>query len=208
MALKTFVKISTVSNLSDARYCAGMYVDLMGFCLEKHQADFLGPGAYKEITDWLFGPAYVAEFDSYDPEKVLETLSQYPGISFIQVTKEIYLPMLFNSGYQLILKKNIAETADLRELIPLSQQLQPHGIQLLLESDRFISLNEEILGIVRELAAKCAVILGFGLERTNVEQVLELTGIKGISLRGGQEIKPGLKDFDELADILEVLETE
>ena len=32
--------------------------------------------------------------------------------------------------------------------------------------------------------------------------------VKGISLKGGEEIRPGYKDFDELADILEALEIE
>lgn len=37
MALKTFVKISGVNNLSDARYCAGMGVNQLGFNIEdKH----------------------------------------------------------------------------------------------------------------------------------------------------------------------------
>jgi len=32
--------------------------------------------------------------------------------------------------------------------------------------------------------------------------------IYGIALKGGEEITPGYKDFDELADILEKLELE
>jgi len=208
MALKTFVKISTVNNLSDARYCAGMYVDLMGFCLEAHQADFVSPRQYTEITNWLSGPAYVAEFDSYHPEKVLQTLSDYPSFSFIQVTQEVFLPLLQNSGYQLILKKNISSASDLQALVGLSHQLSEHEIHLLLESDQSISLTDEDLNLISELATNCALILGFGLDKTNVERVVQQTKVTGISLRGGDEIKPGLKDFDELADILEVLEME
>jgi phosphoribosylanthranilate isomerase len=31
MPLKTFVKVGCITNLSDARYCAGMGVDMLGF---------------------------------------------------------------------------------------------------------------------------------------------------------------------------------
>ncbi len=35
MALKTIVKVGNITNLSDARYCAVMGVDMLGFCLNK-----------------------------------------------------------------------------------------------------------------------------------------------------------------------------
>lgn len=64
MALKTFVKISTVNNLSDARYCAGMYVNLMGFNLEEGNKDYMAPEKYQELTDWLSGLEYVGSLIS------------------------------------------------------------------------------------------------------------------------------------------------
>ena len=33
--LKTQVKVSSITNLSDARYCAGMGVDLLGFPIQE-----------------------------------------------------------------------------------------------------------------------------------------------------------------------------
>ncbi len=35
MSLNTFVYIRDVDNLSDARYCAGMGVDMIGFRLDR-----------------------------------------------------------------------------------------------------------------------------------------------------------------------------
>jgi phosphoribosylanthranilate isomerase len=40
----------------------------------------------------------------------------------------------------------------------------------------------------------------------DAEKVLRRDDVKGIALQGGQEIRPGLKTYDELADILEMLE--
>ncbi|MFM1835376.1 MAG: hypothetical protein RJA04_63, partial [Bacteroidota bacterium] len=48
--LKTLVKVSAITNLSDARYCAGMGVDLLGFPLGKISID-----QFTEIRNWLAG---------------------------------------------------------------------------------------------------------------------------------------------------------
>ena len=63
MALKTFVKISAINNLSDARYCAGMGVDMLGFALEPTNPDSISPEKYTEIIGWLSGVKFVGEFE-------------------------------------------------------------------------------------------------------------------------------------------------
>jgi len=41
---------------------------------------------------------------------------------------------------------------------------------------------------------------------SNVESLFEELPLAGIALKGGDEIRAGYKDYDELADILELLE--
>ena len=33
--LKTLIKVSNINNLSDARYCAGMGVEMLGFSMDE-----------------------------------------------------------------------------------------------------------------------------------------------------------------------------
>ncbi len=205
MALKTFVKISTVNNLSDARYCAGMYVNLMGFNLEQDNKDFMPPQKFKEMTEWLSGLEYVAEFEASHPENILDILKDYKGVDYIQTPEEVHLQMLVNSSYKLIWKKTVQSTKDLDYLLTKATGLKENDVILLLESEN-LKLDEKVLNKVREIASKCDVLLGFGLKADQIEDTLESTGVKGIALKGGDEIKPGYKDFDELADILEALE--
>ena len=207
MSLKTFVKVSNINNLSDARYCAGMYVNLMGFNLEQSHEDFISPEKFKEITDWLSGLEYVAEFETAHPDTILSTLQSYEGIKYIQIQEEIHLKMLVNSGYGLILKITIHEASELDEIIAKSNSYKSFGVVILLDSTS-LELNDTVANKISELSSKCDVLLGFGLEADTIEKSLNQTGVKGICLQGGHEIKPGLKDFDELADILEALEVE
>jgi len=204
MALKTFVKISSVNNLSDARYCAGMYVNLMGFNLEDINPNYTSPEKFQEITEWLSGLEYVGEFDASHPDTILETVRRYE-IQYIQIQELAHLQMLLNTGYNIILKQQIREVKDIEKLIALAPGLKENGVVLLLESDS-LELRSEYIQLIKELAQKTVVLLGFGINPTNIEEVLEKTLVKGIALNGGDEIKPGFKDFEGLADILEALE--
>ena len=206
MALKTFVKISNVNNLSDARYCSGMYVNLMGFSLEENNEYYVSPAQFREITDWLSGLKYVAEFRESHPENILKTLSDYNGFEMIEIEEFAHLQMLFNSGYPLIYKAMVNSDRDLEALHDLSGTLAEHKIILNLESDQNLPLNTQRLDNIKELAAKCEVLLGFGFDSDNINGILKEIQVTGISMKGGHEIKPGIKDFDELADILEALE--
>jgi phosphoribosylanthranilate isomerase len=206
MALKTFVKISNVNNLSDARYCAGMYVNLMGFNLEPHNPNYVSPEKFREITDWLSGLEYVGEFDASHPDTILETARNY-DIQYIQIQELAHLQMLVNTGYNVILKQPIREEKDIEYLIALAPSLNENDVVLLLESDS-VELQPEYYPLIKELAQTTVVLLGFGIHSETIEEILEQTQVRGIALDGGDEIKPGFKDFDELADILEVLELE
>ncbi|MCH7396921.1 phosphoribosylanthranilate isomerase [Belliella sp. DSM 107340] len=207
MSLKTFVKISNINNLSDARYCAGMYVNLMGFSLEENNKNFISPEKFKEITDWLSGLEYVAEFEESHPDTILEIVKAYPEINYLEIQEEIHLKMLVNSSFGLILKCKVEDLDTIDDLISKSKSYADFGVTLHLISDT-LELDEATSSKIKELAEKCQVLLGFGLDASTIEDVLVETKVKGISLEGGDEIKPGLKDFDELADILEVLELE
>jgi phosphoribosylanthranilate isomerase len=206
MALKTFVKISNVNNLSDARYCAGMYVNLMGFNLEENNENYLSPDNFSEITEWLSGLEYVGEFESSHPDTILNTVRHYQ-LDYIQIQEEAHLQMLVNSSYKIILKKEIRNEEDIKHLILIAPSMKENNVALLLESES-LALGPPVFPLIRELAEKVSVLLGFGIEADTVEEVLEQTQVKGIALNGGDEIKPGYKDFDGLAEILETLEIE
>lgn len=207
MALSSFVKVSTVTNLSDARYCAGMYVNMIGFDLEQNSKNYTSSQKFNEITGWLSGLDFVAEFESSHPEKILSIINEYNGISFIEIQEESYLKFLVNSSYGIIFKKELSSEEELDDLIAKASFFNDFGVMLYLVS-KTLELNNPILEKLRNLASKAEVLLGFGIEPETVTNVLEDTGVKGIALEGGEEIKPGLKDFDQLAEILEVLEEE
>jgi phosphoribosylanthranilate isomerase len=207
MALRTFVKISSVTNLSEARYCAGMYVNMIGFDLEENSKNYTSPQKFNEITGWLSGVDYVAELGETHPEKILTIVQNYTGINFLEINEERYLRELVNSSFGIILKKKLESEEELDDLIAKAQFFTDFGVMLHLISEN-LELSDSLIKKLKILASSSEVILGFGIESETIVKVLEETGVKGISIEGGEEIKPGLKDFDQLAEILEALELE
>jgi hypothetical protein len=67
--LKTKVKVSSIENLSDARYCAGMGVEWLGFPLAMPLEKFA------EIRNWLAGVQIVGEASGLKPEEISSVTS-------------------------------------------------------------------------------------------------------------------------------------
>lgn len=205
MALKIFVKIGGITNLTDARYCSGMYVDLLGFAVEKSDSKFISPSMFSEITGWLSGIQYAAEFTSATASEVIEILQDYPSIKWIEHEQIEVLLELKDTGYALIWKcdlKDISSFSDhLIEKIDRSSII----LHLFSKNENLSTEDNETLTLI---SAKNKIILGGGINVESVNRLIEKLPLFGISLIGGNEIKPGLKDFDALADILEALELE
>ena len=68
--------------------------------------------------------------------------------------------------------------------------------------------DENTVDRLRKISQTFPVLLGGNLQPDSVVSLMEKTQCKGIALKGSEEIKPGFKDYDELAEILEILEEE
>jgi phosphoribosylanthranilate isomerase len=205
MSLKTFVKINRVTNLTDARYCAGMNADVIGFSVEPDSPHHISPAQFGEITGWISGIDFAAEFKNTPSEEIKEVLIKYQGITWVESEQLEALFGLENQGLNLLYKQPIEEIDRIER--ELGSELKTHSIAVHLTSETG-SLDDEKLAQVKTLSGYCKVILGFGITSENAVELSAYPGISGFALDSGDEIKPGLRDFDQLADILEILEVE
>src|SRR6187401_3084647 len=103
MALKTIVKVGGITNLSDARYCSGMGVDMLGFRVIEGQDNYISPKQFQEIRGWVTGPQIVAEIYGIEKESDLaEIIAQYRpdylelGSGELNVLKANALPIILS----------------------------------------------------------------------------------------------------------------
>ncbi len=201
MALKTLVKISGVNNLSDARYGAGMGVELMGFNLNKSEDNYIDLNAFTEITNWISGVKIVGEFGDTNHLNIKEAISNY-NLDFIQVDDINQISALEEIKIPLILRIDIS-TNTLQELENLLQLAKARISFFLFESEN----NNIDLNNIFKLSENFPIILDSSVSLENLDSIIQ-SSIKGIALQGGNEVQPGIRDFDEMADILEFLEIE
>lgn len=182
MPLKTFVKVGKITNLSEARYCAGMGVDLLGFCTVKGRENYLAPPLFQEIRGWISGPQIVAEIYGLNDRGDLESIiTDYKpdylemGIQELELLGEVPLPFILSN---------------------------PGGrsLAVLRQEPRFMLLND-----LANYALPYPCLAEVHSVQ-DVQRVLSSPSIVGIAMNGSPEISPGLKEYDGLAEILEHLE--
>lgn len=198
MSLKTLVKVSNITNLSDARYCAGMGVEMIGFVMDIFSADYTSPEKMKEIKSWVAGVQIVGETQSADYEEVKALVEAYE-IDILQISEAGLLPQIADLGKPIILKLEF-ESAYLEDYLERYSQFVEF---FLVDGGDFSDFARYTL---KEYSFNYPIVLDFGITAENVNELLEEMQIKGFALKGSNEIRPGYKDYDELSEILEVLE--
>jgi phosphoribosylanthranilate isomerase len=189
MPLKTLVKVGSITNLSDARYCAGMGVDFLGFRVIEGQENFTSPKQYQEIRGWVTGPQIVAEVYGIQTPEDLAAIQENYRPDYL----ELGLAELHRIGSSITLP--IILTLNPGETLP-HNILTPAYLLVPEKTDHLEKLVPDFEVLVTVTTAG------------ELEEALGMTGITGVALSGGKEIRPGLKDYDDLAGILESLETD
>jgi phosphoribosylanthranilate isomerase len=206
MALKTFVKVSKVNNLSDARYCAGMGVDVIGFNLVPDTSHFVAPEKFSEITDWLSGVDFAGEFDELRIEEIQRLLKTY-HIQYIQVKDSSLLPELSKENIPLILKIDMDQPVDFSAL-ELILQAHKEQVTYYLFEGQHEAFEQAQLDKIFSFASDYPVLLGYGVTPENILALIKKYPIEGVALLGEEEIRAGYKDFEKLAEVLELLEVD
>ena len=198
MSLKYFVHVSSISNLSDARYCSGMMVDSLGYNLDENSNNKLSIDTVKEISQWVNGVKFIAEFYNSSEEHIIKILeneifdaiqlnidNKIKNINFnnSKVLIRISNPNEINQNTNKFLDENFPKIETL-----IIDNLSSESINNLSYLDKkymlIINPYEDIGLIISKLKHK-----NFGL-----------------LLKGSSEIRPGLKDYDSLSEFLESID--
>lgn len=201
MALKTFVKVSNISNLSDARYCAGMMVDMLGFNIDPRSDKQLSPSDFKEITGWISGAAIVGEFQNAEKENICQALNEY-AIDYIQISDINKVESINLLGKPLIFHLSIDNKEDLQGMKGKLSYLDELVKMVVIKSGD-AALFEAIDAKIGYYNANLQLLKGYGLLDND-----HLSKFPGIEIEAAEEDKPGFKDYGDLMSVLELLEEE
>lgn len=208
MSLLTSVLVRGINNLSDARYCAGMGADRLSFHLDPSLPGHLTPEAVQEISGWISGVDLLGEFDTL-PAAAINELAQRCNLQGILLHRrrtpdelaKFTLPVLKLVRW---IPDMLPEDVDTRFR---DQQAYTSGFVLAqappqpLSPKQLIHLTQQARTYPMWLGADFAASTG-----NSIRQFVESVRPAGIVLEGGDEIKPGLRDFSEMEAVFEELE--
>lgn len=193
MPLAAKVKVGNITNLSEARYCAGMFVDYLGFPCDGSKLTVEG---LNEIAGWVTGPTFV-----------LEANPTHAAAEILQLAAQTQLAVIEGSFKQFL---ELRHSTSLKFIISIDTDQWPDV------SEELISSRDQIVAIhirpdsnwkdVQTVAAEFQVLVSYSLF-SDLSNQIDANSI-GVALDGNEEIRPGLKDYDHLADILESLEVD
>ena len=198
MSLKYFVHVSSISNLSDARYCSGMMVDSLGYNLDENSNNILSIDSVKEISQWVNGVKFIAEFYNSSEEHINKILEN-EIFDAIQLNFENKIKNInFNDSKVLIRISNPNEINE--NTNKLLDENFPKTETLIIDN-----LSNESINNLGYLDKKYMLIINPYEDISSLISKLEHKNF-GLLLKGSNEIRPGLKDYDSLSGFLESID--
>ncbi|WP_421765427.1 hypothetical protein [Ekhidna sp.] len=199
MALKTFVKISNINNLSDARYCAGMMVDVLGFNIDSSSDTFVSESDFAEITNWVAGVKFAGEFHGASLGDIKSAIKQYQ-VNYIEIDDLSIVEQVGLLGKPLIIRLAINSEEDLSKLKSNLSYLDELAKIVIIKSSNE-SLFSQIDAELGYYNGNLRLLKGYGIVKDT-----NLGNYPGIELEATEEDRPGFKDYGQIMDILELIE--
>lgn len=185
MPLKTLVKASSITSLGDARYCAGMGVDFLGFRAIESSENHMPPQLFQEIRGWISGPAIVAE------------MYGMRGIQDIERVRTDYAPDYIEMSHA----EFLAYGYDVRVPLIVNVSGVNGAIEHKPDKVAFWIVGESELAAIGETHPDLSVLVAPS-SGESVPALLNNKRVKGLIVAGDTG------DFEQLAAILESLEEE
>ena len=183
--LSKTVYASAISNLSDARYFAAQGADVMGFSIGANT----NTDAIKEIISWVEVPQFALEVEDlvWSDALVGKINDINPSV--------VVLPIFWDDvthleGFTIWKKVLAGDNTDLFPIITISNQSE--------------SLNVELIDQIG--AAYKSGFIDMDIKNSDLKILDDFLPGFGIVLRGGDEIAVGIKSFDALDELFELME--
>jgi phosphoribosylanthranilate isomerase len=215
---RTRVKVCGITTLEDARFASGALVDYLGFIFVENSPRYIAPEMAAEIIGWVEGPQCVGVFADKSPGEI-NAIALESGIHLVQLHGNETPEDCFNITLPVIKAFRIKPEMSYDDVLNMVRPYRDVADYLL-----FDSWDKEALGgtgktfdwnILKDIADDYPYFLAGGLNPSNVRDAIKKTGAYAVDLSSSLELRPGVKDFDliqelmdEMQEIWELQETE
>lgn len=183
------LKISSITNLTDARFFSAIGAHYLGFCFDVLNSNNISIEKAKEIIGWLHEPVVVGEFGTHQSKEEIEFIAQQMGLN------EIQLPCEHPQKNEFIFEKFLLTDLPSPDDSPSSK-------------DFFVvkaSLQEIESNALKNFISNNQVFIETDFTKENIVSILETLQPYGIQLTCKQEERAGISAVDEYTELLEII---
>jgi phosphoribosylanthranilate isomerase len=195
------IKICGTTNLADARYCASLGADFLGFVQHRPSPRFVEPEVAKEIIEWIEGPRCVGVFVD-EPSEFVNSACHEIGFDLVQLHGDESPEYCSQIDYPVIKAFRIRPGQTEEEVIDLLDRFRPVVEHVLLDSFVVGTAGGTGTSFEWDIAARAAreypIFLAGGLRPDNVARAIQIARPAGVDVVSGVEEHPGRKSFELL----------
>ena len=214
--LKIKIKASQITNLTDARYFAAKEVEWLTFNFTEGTPHFIDPMRARAMFEWVSVPCIVGEFSGLTVAE-LGFYAQNWGIKHLQLPINDLQTTQHDLKVDSVLAEIIIEpsttaTMLVEIMLPYQNSVEAYVLNFMkhditwsdITNNAHADLNKAAL---TSICARFNIILDIDFDVEMLNDILEIVPY-GLSLKGGDEERVGVKSFEELDEIFDRLEVD
>lgn len=202
------VKICGLTNLEDARFCAGAGADFLGFIQYPKSPRYVAPEVAAAIIAWVYGPKPVGVFVNEEADTV-NRVAEAVNFALVQLHGDEPPEVCARIDRPIIKAFRITPTATVDHLRRQMEPYREHAAYFLLDTHHPTLWGGTGATFdwqqARDLAADFPVLLAGGLTVENIEDAMRAVHPQGVDLSSGLEAYPGKKDVDKMIAFFDVV---
>lgn len=202
------VKICGLTRLEDARYCAGLGADFLGFIQHPDSPRYVAPAKAKEIIGWVYGANPVGVFVNASPEEV-NAACETAGFAYAQLHGAESPEACSRVDWPIIKAFRVLHDASAEQLRWAMEPYRDVAELFLLDTHHtnlWGGTGESFnWRLARELSSDFPILLAGGLSGDNVAEAIETMRPWGVDASSRLESEPGVKDFEKVQAFFDAL---
>jgi phosphoribosylanthranilate isomerase len=207
MSLK--LKICGITNLEDARFCAGAGADYLGFIQHEDSPRYVRPQQVAKIGEWIHGPKPVGVFVNTPPDEV-NRIAEETGFGLVQLHGTESPEECERIEQPVVKAIRVIHDASAEQLRQAMLPYRDHVEYFLLDThatNLWGGTGESFnWRLARDLSSEFPLFLAGGISAGNVEEAVQTMRPLGVDLSSSLESAPGEKDFEKMERFFEVFD--
>jgi phosphoribosylanthranilate isomerase len=194
-------KICGTTNLADARYCASLGADYLGFIQYLPSPRYVEPSLAREIIEWVEGPLSVGVFVDEDAGTI-NKISSDTGFDLVQLHGHEAPDFCARIERPVVKAIRVGPSDAAEDLLRVMETYESSVQSFLL--DTYVEGTPGGTGksfpwhIAERLSQHFRVFLAGGLSPDNIAEAIQKVNPMGVDVVSGVEDVPGRKSFEAI----------